>query len=381
MITSIELKNFKSFREAKIDLERFTVFVGANASGKTSVLEAVEIISEIFGSSVIDGPRGELSPQRASHAFSKSRSCDWLYTRGGSGSLEVTCKFQAGVCFTTEGFGREEYIAQHPEDMDIVDWAHTIAVSQSGNDVLLARDALAGTRLLQLRSSQLKKPSYSDQSPPQMDSGGGGIASVLAYMRGRDPDRFDWLLAEFRQLMPRVTRIRFDKAPVQREEVEFVRIGDDTIERHAKREYQGDVILFDFENAPNVAAHAASEGTLILLGLLTVILGPNRPKILLLDDIEHGLHPLAQKNLIETIGKLLEQFPDLQILATAHSPYLLDYLQPEQVRLLALDDQGHSVCGKLTDHPQFEKWKDEMAPGEMWSMFGEKWLTEGAAKS
>jgi hypothetical protein len=38
---------------------------------------------------------------------------------------------------------------------------------------------------------------------------------------------------------------------------------------------------------------------------------------------------------------------------------------------------GYSVCGRLEDHPQFAKWKDEMAPGELWSLFGEKWLVGG----
>ena len=33
-------------------------------------------------------------------------------------------------------------------------------------------------------------------------------------------------------------------------------------------------------------------------------------------------------------------------------------------------------CGRLIDHPKFETWKEEMAPGEMWSVFGEKWVTE-----
>jgi hypothetical protein len=70
-------------------------------------------------------------------------------------------------------------------------------------------------------------------------------------------------------------------------------------------------------------------------------------------------------------------FPHLQILASSHSPYLLDFLQPDQVRLLSLDASGHAICGRLADHPEFEKWKDEMAPGEMWSLFGEKWLAEG----
>jgi hypothetical protein len=35
----------------------------------------------------------------------------------------------------------------------------------------------------------------------------------------------------------------------------------------------------------------------------------------------------------------------------------------------------------VPDHPKFGKWKDEMAPGELWSLFGEKWIAEeGAAR-
>lgn len=119
----------------------------------------------------------------------------------------------------------------------------------------------------------------------------------------------------------------------------------------------------------------------MLLGLLTVLLGPNRPKMLLMDDIEHGLHPLAQISLLRVLGQVMQRFSDLQIVATAHSPYLLDQLQPEQIRLMTLGADGYSVCGRLEDHPQFAKWKNEMAPGELWSLFGEKWLVkEGAAK-
>src|SRR5579871_2972271 len=64
----------------------------------------------------------------------------------------------------------------------------------------------------------------------------------------------------------------------------------------------------------------------------------------------------------------------LQVLATAHSPYLLNYVLPEQVRIMALGAEGHARCGRLTDHPKFATWKEEMAPGELWSLFGENWL-------
>jgi AAA domain, putative AbiEii toxin, Type IV TA system len=211
---------------------------------------------------------------------------------------------------------------------------------------------------------------------PRMEYNGEGLASVLAFMALNDPTGFEELVAIARTLIPRLQRIRFRKATVHKTETELVRFGKETVERRTRRPYQGELILLDFDHSTNVSARTASEGTLLMLGLLTVLLGPTRPRILLMDDIEHGLHPLAQKQVVGVIGQIMQRFPDLQLLATAHSPYLLDYLQPEQVRVMATGPEGHAACGRLMDHPKFNTWKDEFHPGEMWSLFGEKWLAE-----
>ena len=44
--------------------------------------------------------------------------------------------------------------------------------------------------------------------------------------------------------------------------------------------------------------------------------------------------------------------------------------------MTTLNDDGSVACGRLIDHPKFAKWKDEMAPGELWSLFGEKWVSQ-----
>ncbi len=123
-----------------------------------------------------------------------------------------------------------------------------------------------------------------------------------------------------------------------------------------------------------------SEGTLLILGILTFFMRPNPPQIFLIDDIDHGLHPRAQRDLVNTLREFLNKNPELQIIATSHSPYLLDCLEPSEVRLTTLLDDGSTACARLDEHPEFEKWKDEMAPGEMWSLFGEKWVAEVRAK-
>ena len=45
MINKISIKNFKSLAETSVELGPFTVLVGGNGSGKSSFLQAIELIS------------------------------------------------------------------------------------------------------------------------------------------------------------------------------------------------------------------------------------------------------------------------------------------------------------------------------------------------
>lgn len=143
-----------------------------------------------------------------------------------------------------------------------------------------------------------------------------------------------------------------------------------------EKEYAGYELIFDMANVKDLPARFVSEGTLLVLGLLTIILGPNKQRILLLDDIDRGLHPVAQGRLMELLRKLVNEIPGLQIIATTHSPEVVAHMKPEEVLVLALDDEGYSHCARMDEHPEFERWKDEMNPGEFWSVFGEDWVTK-----
>src|ERR1700677_3637084 len=88
MITSVVTQNFKKLRNLEMELEPLTVLVGANGSGKSSVLEAIDLAVRAMTSS-------------AQAVFAKERHCDWLYTRGGEGDLSITCRTPAGG-FTVE---------------------------------------------------------------------------------------------------------------------------------------------------------------------------------------------------------------------------------------------------------------------------------------
>ncbi len=191
-----------------------------------------------------------------------------------------------------------------------------------------------------------------------MAADGTGLHSALASMALNDPDSWKALQADLARIIPSIRRLRHTKVTQVGQPVD---------------------LLFDTVGGDSLLAKQVSEGTLLVLGLLAALHASGRPNLVLLDDLDRGLHPKAQKELIALLRGLLETNPDLQILATTHSPYMLDCMEPNEVRMTFLGDDGATVCAALASHPKFEKWKDEMTPGEMWSLFGEKWLVEEEA--
>src|SRR5690606_39298929 len=67
-------------------------------------------------------------------------------------------------------------------------------------------------------------------------------------------------------------------------------------------------------------ANELSEGTLIALPLLTAPFDSDQPTMVLLDDIDRGLHPRAQRDLIELLRGVMKAQSSLQIICTTHSP-------------------------------------------------------------
>ena len=86
-----------------------------------------------------------------------------------------------------------------------------------------------------------------------------------------------------------------------------------------------------------------------------------KPAILLIDEIENHLHPTWQRRVIPA---LLEHFPGLQIFATTHSPFVVAGLRAGQVHVLQRDENG--VVTASTEQRDVIGWTaDEILRGMM----------------
>jgi hypothetical protein len=236
---------------------------------------------------------------------------------------------------------------------------------------------LMWTQLFRFDAPQIAAPDYSEFDPPRVQYNGRNTASVLANLKLGDEAAFTAVENGLKSLVPYLERIRMRTARV----VVKDSMSDGTSETFTSREVNGFSIVFDFKGAPEVSATAASEGTLVLLALLTALHSNGQRTLVLIDDIEHSLHPMAQVQLMKQLKELLTQFPDLQIVCTTHSPYILDGVDPSDVRVFYPRGDGGIVTKRLSDHPDAQRAKGMLTSGELWSAESEAWvLGEDAAQ-
>ncbi|MCH8963218.1 MAG: ATP-binding protein, partial [Bacteroidetes bacterium] len=198
--------------------------------------------------------------------------------------------------------------------------------------------------------------------------------TAVAYLMTSEPDRFAKLVESLRSVVPDVGQFRVRPAKVLVPESRSMTVDDKRVSFMDERKVVGDELVFDMTGAQEIPASSVSEGTLLALALLTLLWSPDCPNLVLLDDIEQGLHPRAQRELIAQLRKILEQRPELQIVLTSHSPYIVDELEADEVWLLATDEEGVAQARRLSDHPDAERALEVLTTGEFWSAEGEDWV-------
>ena len=358
MITSIRIQDFKGHRDSLIPLGKLAVLVGPNGSGKTSVLEALGLQSDFTAHTLEDVLTGD-------------RSYEDLLRRGAKGPIGLTLKGTSkDADWTCRLDLTETSMACHWEkgvDLRKFQVAPAQSLRERFRDIA---PLLGPASLYKLDAKTIAAAAYSDTPGPDIASDGTNTAVALAAIKLGHDEAFAHIEESLRRIIPSAERVRIRQAVVQR---------PSPAARHVTEDVVGSKVFFDFTGAAGVPAHAASEGTLITLALLTILHGPNRPNILLLDNVAEGLHPQAQTELVRLMKRLVGEYKDLQIVATTHSPDFIDELNPSEVHAFALRDDGTVATKSLAEHPQAAtKIKGALTAGQLWSLDPEvRWVLSG----
>jgi predicted ATPase len=385
MIHGVRFRNFKALRDVELPLDRFTVLVGPNASGKTSVLEGLHLLTRLVAH----------DPARV---FEEAGGIGVIASRGGHGSFELglTGTFRKKHGELSISFPAiEDYPFSDTYRLDSR-WGErrfstrrelsSESKGEDGAELPLA-PVLAEAAYLRLDPAYIAGPSYSQLTTPVIGPEGSGVAAAVADMAVARPDEFARLQDALRAVIPGLNRLRLVRAKVERtpddpaaainrlraavgekrhEDVAAILSAEDWVWGHE--------IVFDMAGATDIPARGASEGVLLMLGLFACLLGPERHELVLLDRLERAVHPRQLGELVAQINQVLALDPKLQIIATSDSPALLDHLAAEAVRVHCLLEDGSVRIKPLTAHPEYELLRHDMRPGEFLTQVGEAWV-------
>jgi predicted ATPase len=136
----------------------------------------------------------------------------------------------------------------------------------------------------------------------------------------------------------------------------------------------GNVLLFLEETGGReIPATRLSDGTLRYLSLLAVLLHPDPPPLVAIEEPELGLHPDVLPHLADL---LVQASRRTQLVVTTHSRILVDALTdyPSSV-LVCSKEEGESQISRL-DQAALRAWLDKYTLGSLWSkgeIGGNRW--------
>ncbi|MBZ0151892.1 MAG: ATP-binding protein [Planctomycetes bacterium] len=373
MITKAKFEGFKLLRDVEFPMGRLNVIVGENGTGKSSILEGLHYLLQLARS---DAPR-------LKDLFGRGREPAHLAARPLCDHFRISIETAAVRQFALS-WGRSVN-EQRPRFMMALQVAPEEAPREFGADaagLAFGHDLddlqLASVVRLRLDATQLSAPHYSEERFARVEYDGSGLATVLQELHSARDGRFDKLEGDLRKVVPGATAIRTTRERIVRRERIKISVDGQQSWSEQQREYMGAGIEVEWGGMGWVPAAHLSEGTMLALGLCTV-LHHRPPKLILLDDLDKALHPKAQRELVALLRSAIAANDQLQILATTHSPFVVDEFAPEDVLVVAAGKDGSSYVRRLSDHPGWADKSRFLEAGEFWSAVGESWVAEKKA--
>ncbi|MCB9583778.1 MAG: AAA family ATPase [Polyangiaceae bacterium] len=356
-IEYLKVQRFRALRDVEFkDLKPLTVLLGPNGSGKSTVFDVFAFLAECFESGL-------------RRAWDKRGRTKELRSRGSDGPVSIEIKYREpsyplityhlAVDETAKGpVVVEEWLrwkrGAHGQPFKFLDYksgqgkaisgdlpdqqdqrvdfplksADLLAVNALGQfeqhpRVAALRDFITGWHVSYLSADSARgQPEAGPQE--RLSRSGDNLANVIQYLGEQHPVRLEQVFDVLKTRVPRIERVLAETMADGR-------------------------LLLQIKDAPfthPVLAKFASDGTLKMLAYLVMLHDPSPPPFIGIEEPENFLHPRLLPELAEECRAATER---TQLLATTHSPFFLNALRPDEVRVLWRNDQGFTQTRRVSD--------------------------------
>ena len=377
----IKAQNLLSFGPEGIDLELgpLNVLIGPNGSGKSNLLDAVSLFQA--------APRELAVPVRTAGGVQ-----DWIW-RGDSDdvayvSAEIGGMYNAGIWQVPQAirhelaFRNEDHMFRiHDERIDrMFSDTESESVYDLGHElprrIFRAADDDNKTAFTELSRDQSILSQRKDPFQfPEFDRLNGAYSEIRMYRTWPFGRGSVFTHAQSTDVISRPMAEDFSNAWIFLNRLRKRPSTKAQLIEHVADIYEG-VDDFDFdiigstvqvyftERDYTIPASRLSDGSLRYLCLLAILLDPEPPRFIAIEEPELGIHP----DLIHKIADLLvDASTRTQLVVTTHSEILVDALhdQPEAV-VVCEKHHGQSTMERL-DPSRLKVWLDKYRLGDLWT--------------
>jgi predicted ATPase len=380
-IKQLQLTNFLSFGPASsaIELRALNLLIGPNGTGKTNLVEAIAVLQA--------APGDLAAPIRSGGGVA-----EWLH-RGDSVATEakIEVTFEGAAIARARihrsclryllAFGHENgaFVVRSEridddENDPLLEMSANYFVGQSGHADATAADGrrltLGDYRHTQSIFSQRRDP----ENYPEITQLADKLGRIAIYRKwtfgpdapmrqsSRIDSRSDRLNESLDNLSVRIAALCRDPA-VKRSLVSRIADVAPGFSDIVVAPEGGRLQLYLTEGQHNVAAQRLSDGTLRYLVLLAILLDPNPPPLVVIEEPELGLH----FDLVAKVADLLrEASKRMQLIVTTHSEALIDAFSDEPEVVLVCEKHEGSTQLKRLNGDDLAEWLKAYSLGTLW---------------
>lgn len=348
----LHIKGYKSIRDQELEFGALNVFIGGNGAGKSNLIGVFRLLNQIENKQlqIYTGTAGgantllHFGRKKTQRLFLEAE----FHDKNAANIYECiliptdTDRF-VFKAEATYFWKLDKY--ERPMGKDLWSGHEESRISETKNPVAhYVRKYLNSFRIYHFHDTSPEaavKQTNDLRENRSLDHDAGNLAAFLYRLQRMEPDHFANIEDAIRQVAPFFGHFKLEPEVLNPEKIR---------------------LEWEEKNSDTVFGPAAlSDGTLRFICLATLLLQPQLPSLVLIDEPELGLHPAAIQVLA---GLLLSAATRTQLIVATQSVTLINQLEPEQVWVVDREE-GQSVFRPLKS-TDMSSWLDDYSLGELW---------------
>ena len=346
MLKTIKIEGYKSIRELELKLTPINILIGSNGVGKSNFISFFKLVNNIY--------------EQRLQKYSLKNGADNLMYYGRKQTNEIKGFLDFGnnaYSFVLEPSNdgglfislEESFDSREPNSPSI--WMNNKQESQikdaTFNHDTYLRENLSTYKIYHFHDTGISAPL---RTPANIDDNrilkedGDNLAAYLYLLQQKYPKNFKRIEKTIQSIAP-----FFEKFNLQPDRLDETRI------KLVWNEVDHPDTYFD-------ASHL-SDGSLRFIALTTLLLQHVLPEIIIIDEPELGLHPVAINKLAGMIRSASQK--GCQIIVSTQSVNLINNFEPEDI--ITVDKVDNQSSFSRLDSVKLKDWLDDYSLGELWT--------------